>query len=201
MKPTDILMDEHRVIEPVLDCLEAILDRCAGDNRLDTQLAGQVMEFLSDFVERCHHRKEEHCLFPAMEANGFSGECGPVTVMLREHELGHLYLQGMKSAIESVKTDDPESLKKFIQHGRGYLKLIREHILKEDTCLFPAANHHLAETDQQRLLADFEKVEAHEIGHGVHDRFVRIANELANRLHVLKAAADDPPHDPGHHVD
>lgn len=182
MLPTDILMNEHRVIEKVLDCLEVILDRCEAENNLDLQSATQATEFLDGFVEHCHHRKEERCFFPAMEAHGFAGDCSPVTVMFREHELGHVYLQGMRSAIKSGAVGGSESLKWFIQHGRGYLNLIREHIRKEDTCLFPAANHHLAEPDQQRLLADFETVEADEIGHEGHDRFLDLANTLASRL-------------------
>ncbi|HQU44593.1 MAG TPA: hemerythrin domain-containing protein [Pirellulales bacterium] len=193
MKPTEILMNEHRVIEQVLDCLEAILDRCAADDSLDLRSATQVMEFLGGFVERCHHQKEEYCLFPAMEANGFSGECSPVTVMLREHELGRVYVQGMRSAIESMAAGDSGPLK-FLQPGRAYLNLIREHIRKEDTCLFPAANHHLAEADQQRLLAEFDKLEADEIGQGIHDRFLRLANELAHHLHVPVAEVDHQSH-------
>jgi hypothetical protein len=89
-----------------------------------------------------------------------------------------------KSAIHSATRGDSESLKWFVQHGRGYLNLIREHIRKEDTCLFPAANHHLAETEQERLLSEFDKVEADEIGKGVHDHFLRLANELVHGLHV-----------------
>lgn len=185
MKPTDVLMNEHRVIEQVLDCLEVILDRCEAENGLDLQSATQITEFLDSFVEHCHHRKEERCFFPALEANGFSGDCSPVTVMFREHELGHVYLQGMRAAIKSGMVGGSESLKWFIEHGRGYLNLIREHIRKEDMCLFPAANHHLPEADQQRLLADFEQVESDEIGPGGHDRLMKLANELTNRLPAL----------------
>lgn len=67
-----------------------------------------------------------------------------------------------------------EALKWFVQHAQSYLKLLREHIHKEDICLFPAAAHRLTEADQQQLLGVFEKVEADEIGQGIHERFLRI---------------------------
>jgi hypothetical protein len=35
MLPTDILKDEHRVIEQVLTCLERIADDCAAQRILD----------------------------------------------------------------------------------------------------------------------------------------------------------------------
>lgn len=184
MKPTDILMNEHRIIEQVLDCLEKVLDLCVTEKKLDAKSARQAIEFLRTFADRCHHGKEEAQLFPTMEANGFSGGCSPVAVMLREHELGRLYIQGMDAAVEPAAAGDPESLKWFIQHGRSYLKLLREHIRKEDICLFPAANHRLTETDQEQLLAAFEKAEAEEIEQGTREASLRIANELADHFGV-----------------
>ncbi len=187
VKPTDILMSEHRVIEQVLDCLEKILDQCTSENKLDTASAKQAIEFFRGFADHCHHGKEEAKLFPVMEASGFSGGCSPVAVMLREHELGRLYIQGMDAAMEPAAAGDAEAMKWFIQHGQSYLKLLREHIRKEDICLFPAADHRLTERDQEQLLAEFERVEAEEIGHGTHEACLKIANELADRFGVPRA--------------
>ena len=178
MQPTDILMNEHRLIEQVLNCLEKILEQCTTEKKLDTKLAKQAIEFFRSFADRCHHGKEEAHLFPVMQANGFSGGCSPVVVMLREHELGRLYIQGMDAAIEPAAAGDSESLKWFIQHGQSYLKLLREHIRKEDICLFPAANHRLTEKDQEQLLAAFEKVEAEEIDRERTKRASRLPTNL-----------------------
>ena len=136
-------------------------------------------------------------MFPAMQANGFSGGCSPVAVMQREHELGRLYIQGMAATVDAASAGDPEALKWFVQHGQSYVKLLREHIQKEDTCLFPAANHRLAEADQQHLLAAFEKVEAEERGKGTHEKYQALANTLADRFGVPRAKADPQRHDCG----
>lgn len=184
MKPTEILMSEHRVIEQVLNCLEKLLDRCTAENQLDAQSAKPAIEFLHTFVDRCHHGKEEKHLFPMMQARGFAGGCSPVMVMLREHELGRLYVQGMEAAFSPSAAGDSESLKWFVQHGQSYLKLLREHIRKEDTCLFPAANHRLTDADQAELMAAFDKFEAEEIGHAAHEASLQIANTLAARFGV-----------------
>ena len=194
MQPTDILMNEHRVIEQVLNCLEKILEQCTTEKKLDTKSAKQAIEFFRSYADRCHHGKEEAHLFPVMQANGFSGGCSPVVVMLREHELGRLYIQGMDAVIEPAAAGDPESLKWFIQHGQSYLNLLKEHIRKEDICLFPAANHRLAEKDQQQLLAAFEKDEAEEIKQGTHATYLKIANELADRFGVPRATISQPNH-------
>lgn len=195
MQPTDILMNEHRIIEQVLNCLEKILEQCTTDKTLDTKSATQAIEFLRSFADHYHHGKEESRLFPVMEANGFSGGCSPVAVMLREHELARLYIQGMEAAMKPAAAGDPESLKWFIEHGQSYLKLLREHIRKEDICLFPAANHRLTEKDQEQLLAAFEKVEAEDIGRGTHEACLFIANELAERFGVPRATIGQPNHE------
>jgi len=196
MQPTDILMNEHRLIEQVLNCLEKILEQCVSGQKLDVQSAKQAIEFFRTFADRCHHGKEEAQLFPVMQANGFSGGCSPVVVMLREHELDRLYIQGMHAAIEPAAAGDPESLKWFIAHGQSYLKLLREHIRKEDLCLFPAANHRLTAEDQEQLLVAFEKFEAEKIGQGTHEACLCSANDLADRLGVPRATVGQPHHEP-----
>jgi len=188
MQPTDVLMNEHRVIEQVLNCLEKILEQCTAGKGLDTRSAKQAIEFFRGFADRCHHNKEEVRLFPVMEANGFSGGCSPVAVMLREHELGRLYIQGMAAAIDPAAAGDSEAMKWFIQHGQSYVKLLREHIRKEDTCLFPAANHRLTERDQEELMAAFRESEAEEVRQGTHEASLRTANELADRFGVPRVS-------------
>jgi hemerythrin-like domain-containing protein len=188
MQPTDILMNEHRLIEQVLHCLEKILEQCTAGKGLDTKSAKQAIEFFRGFADGCHHNKEEARLFPVLEANGFSGGCSPVAVMLREHELGRLYIQGMAASIDPAAAGDSEAMKWFIQHGQSYLKLLREHIRKEDICLFPAANHRLTERDQEELLAAIQKIETEEMAQGSHETYLRIASELADRLGVPRAS-------------
>ncbi len=57
MRPTEILMQEHRVIEQVLNCLEIIAQRAEADSKLDTDSANQAIDFLRNFADRCHHGK------------------------------------------------------------------------------------------------------------------------------------------------
>lgn len=188
MKATDILMNEHRIIEQVLNCLEKILEQCTVERKLDAKSARQAIEFFRNFADRCHHGKEEAHLFPTMQANGFSGGCSPVAVMLREHELARLHIQDMDAAVDAAAGGNPQALEQFIQHGQAYLNLLREHIQKEDTCLFPAANHRLTERDQEQLLAAFEQFEAEQMKPDMHQAFLIIADELADRFAVPRAA-------------
>lgn len=190
MKPTEILSGEHRVIEQVLDCLEKMARNCVAQRRLDKTAAEQAVDFFRNFADRCHHGKEETHLFPAMEAKGFSRQDGPTGVMFYEHEQGRTHVRGMADAIEGAADGQSEAVARFIGHAQGYVGLLREHIEKEDHCLFAMANQTLTEDDQQRLLAAFENVEHEHMGLGTHEKFLSLADELADRFGVARAVAD-----------
>ena len=186
MQPTEILMQEHRVIEQVLACLEKMVDRCDAGEALDTNSAEQAIDFFRTFADRCHHGKEEDLLFPMMESKGFSREQGPTGVMLHEHEQGRQFVQAMVDATHSADAEAART--SFSQAARGFIALLREHIHKEDHCLFPMANQALSGPDQQQLIASFEKVEHEDLGPETHQRYVHLANELAAKFGVTPAA-------------
>jgi hemerythrin-like domain-containing protein len=187
MQPTEILMNEHRVIEQVLNCLEAIAQRAISEDKLDRVAVRKALDFLQNFADRCHHGKEEQHLFPTVEARGMSREHGPTGVMLSEHDQGRQHIQAMAAAIEEVAAGWPEALQRFVDHAQSYVRLLREHIMKEDLCLFPMANRVLTEDDQHALMSAFEKVEHEDMGLGVHEDYLDLANELADHLDVPRA--------------
>jgi hemerythrin-like domain-containing protein len=194
MKATDILMDEHRVIEQVLTCLEKLADRCEATEVIDRASALKALAFFRNFADRCHHGKEEGHLFPLLEARGFVRQSGPTGVMLHEHEEGRSLLAAMASAVEQ---DAP---REFARQARAYVGLLREHIHKEDQCLFPMAAAVLSGADAEALAQRFEHVEDSEMGEGTHEHYLQLANDLADRLAVNRArVAAVCGHTCGHH--
>src|SRR5262245_63752201 len=115
MRATDILMDEHRVIEQVLNCLEKLADHCETGEKLDGASALEALEFFRNFADRCHHGKEEGHLFPLLEARGLSRNRGPTGAMLNEHEEGRLLTAAMA---RDVNRDQPSD---FAWHVRAYI--------------------------------------------------------------------------------
>jgi hemerythrin-like domain-containing protein len=186
MRPTEILMHEHRVIEQVLDCLERMADRCESEGRLDGDSAREALDFFRNFADRCHHGKEEQRLFPAMEQRGFPADNGPVAVMRLEHEQGRQWIRGMDEAIAGAAVGEEQAVRQWLHHAHGYRNMLREHIQKEDHCLFPMADGALTSEDQRALAEAFDHVEHDEIGTGVHERYVALADTLAERLGVSK---------------
>ena len=184
MRPTEILMQEHRVIEQVLDCLELIAQRGENEKNLDLESANQAIDFFQNFADRCHHGKEEECLFPMLEQKGFSPEEGPTGVMRQEHEAGRRYICGMEEAIAAISGGDSQAIAAFASNARAFVQLLRDHIQKEDHCLFSMADQALSEQEQQQVMDSFANVEQNDLGSGTHQKYLDIAAELAKRFGV-----------------
>ena len=178
-KATALLSDEHRVIERVLGALEKLTRKPA---REALESWKQALDFIRHFADQCHHFKEEKVLFPALEEHGIPRDGGPVGTMLMEHEEGRSYVRAMfaaLAAIAEIDAKDQSAETTLFENARGYVRLLREHIQKEDDILFRMADEVIPADEQRKLLMNFEAHEAEEIGAGVHEKYLRIADELA----------------------
>ena len=188
-RATEILMSEHEVILDVLDCLEHVADTAERRGALDARSAGDALDFLAAFADRCHHGKEEGALFPALHRKGLPREVGPVAVMLAEHDQGRAGIVGMRAAL----AEGDAGLAAFVAHARAYVRLLRDHIAKENGVLFPMADGMLSSADQRELLHAFDTVEHDDLGPGAHEKYLALAKELGERLEVRRPASRGEP--------
>jgi len=177
--PTQILSDEHRVIERVLNALETLTGRPVLESLGDWKKA---LEFVRNFADACHHFKEEQVLFPAMEEHGIPNQGGPIGMMLIEHEEGRGYVKAMAVAIAAVEGKDKTASASLVENARAYIRLLREHIQKEDEILYPMAEGAIPAAEQSAMLAWFAEHEAKDMGAGTHERYLKIAEELTSAL-------------------
>ena len=180
-KPTDILSDEHRVIERVLDALQRLTALPVNQSLAQWRKA---MEFLRGFADQCHHFKEEKVLFPAMEEHGIPGDGGPIGMMLQEHEEGRAHVKAMVAALEQLSTGSGAANEALLTPARAYVTLLREHIQKEDDILFRMADEVIPENEQREMLKQFETHEAEEMGAGAHEKYLAMARDLGDQIQL-----------------
>src|SRR5262245_29419487 len=145
-KATALLSDEHRVIERVLAVLQKLTTRPL-ENSLDCWR--KALDFFSHFADQCHHFKEEQVLFPAMEERGIPRDGGPIGMMLMEHEEGRGLVRLMLAAIALMETKNEVAKEILIDTAKAYVRLLKEHIQKEDEILFKIADD-VIPADQQK---------------------------------------------------
>lgn len=181
MKPTEILINEHRVIERVLDRIETMSEEAAVRRTLDKALFADVASFLRDYADRCHHGKEEHLLFPLLEKRGVSRKGGPLGGMRFDHIQARSLVGALKQAAASTNPGNGQGYFRFVSSARDYIRLLRNHIDEGDNILFPLADEILSEVDQEYLLEAFEKVENGLFGPEFHRKYTAMADSLSGK--------------------
>jgi len=180
MKATDQLRDEHKGILLMLAILDRVSAKLATEGSLDKGHLEGMLEFFSVFVDKCHHGKEEDLLFPAYEAAGIPNKNGPIGVMLAEHAEGRGYVKNMTEAFNGFKKNENFSGKRIVEHARKYSALLKQHIEKEETVLYPMGDARLTEAKNKELLAGFDTIEKERIGSGKHEQFHAMIDKLKN---------------------
>ncbi|GAB4370887.1 MAG: hemerythrin domain-containing protein [Calditrichia bacterium] len=175
---SDILEEEHRLIERMLEVLVKAIQKLEEGEAIPAELFLKAVDFIRHFADQCHHAKEENVLFKLMEERGIPREGGPVGVMLTEHVFGRNYNKGLEEAAHRYQKGEVEAKSDIIKYAQNYVELLSQHIHKEDNILYPMGNRVFSEEDQNFLLEEFERVEKEEIGAGVHEKYKRMVEEL-----------------------
>jgi hemerythrin-like domain-containing protein len=138
----------------------------------------KALDFFSHFADQCHPFKEERVLFPAMEERGIPRDGGPIGMMLMEHEEERGLVRLMLAAIALMETKNEVAKEILIDKAKAYVRLLKEHIQKEDEILFKIADDVIPADEQKALLRSFEEHEAKEIGEEVHEKYLKLVEEL-----------------------
>lgn len=168
------LMNEHEGILFGLRILEQMANIVQEPKKIEIGDISEMLNFLRLFADKCHHGKEEGLMFPAMEKAGIPNEKGPIGQMLLEHNEGRKYIAEMGASIDNgiLKAS------RFIQAAINYISLMRAHINKENTVLFPLGNKMIPLDEQKQLLNQFETFEEEVMGKGTHEKLHEILHKF-----------------------
>ncbi|MBN1303471.1 MAG: hemerythrin domain-containing protein [Anaerolineales bacterium] len=178
MKATEILMAEHRTIERMLDVLDTAAQRISSGGAVPPDLFLKAVDFIKNYADGCHHNKEEDVLFVALIEHGMSREQGPVAVMLAEHVEGRRLTGAMREAAEQMQAGDQSAASRVTENALGYVKLLRQHIQKEDQILFPMSDRTIPVEQHQAVNADFDEMAKGEAENGLHERYLGLVSDL-----------------------
>ena len=185
MQATDILMQEHRVIERVLDALETAAVALERARPVRPAFFLEAADFIAGFADGCHHRKEEGVLFGAMIDSGAPRNGGAIDMMLEEHEQGRALTRAMRDGARRLGEGDLDAARVVVSNARRYVALLRDHIAKEDEMLFPMADEIITPQQLAAVLHGYQQIEQQDAGDGAHERFLALAASLETEAHTL----------------
>ncbi len=179
--PTAVLKAEHQVILRTIDVLERLVGRFESGGAFEHESFAECVAFFRYFADACHHAKEEDLLFPALESRGIPRDGGPIGVMLSEHQQARQLTREMGEALETIEQGDRNGQSRFVEAARRYMKLLTDHIYKEDNVLFMMGDRVMTDDDQKTLCAKFCEVGCRSFGGKKRDELERMVSDLESR--------------------
>jgi hemerythrin-like domain-containing protein len=175
-KAIEDLQNEHQAIISGLQILDTFSRRI--DRGLDVQRRDihDIIGFLKEFADTCHHGKEEGILFPALINAGMEEKGGPIEAMLLEHAKGRELIKEMDIAVSGK-----EDHERFTRAAREYSDLLQAHIAKENGVLFPSAENTLTAPQLDQIYEAFEQHERKVIGIGRHEELHAMLKKLKQK--------------------
>ncbi|ACU89300.1 hemerythrin domain-containing protein [Desulfomicrobium baculatum] len=176
MHATKELILEHQDIELMLEILKTVSTRLLDGGAVPPEHLEGILEFLTVFVDKCHHGKEEKYLFRAMEAAGVDHITGHIGVLIYEHEQGRIHIARIKNGLAG--TLGVPDMTEVRAAAADYVELMVQHITTENTDVFPMADKILDAGSVGKLCENFKKHEREWIGEGKHEEFHTLLETL-----------------------
>ena len=171
-----LLVDDHEMIERVMDVLKKELMKMP-DKPHDSFVIRRAVDFLLEFGDRIHNKKEETVLFPLMVKHGIP-EDGPIRVMLMEHESERNLLTKMMTDISGLENATAKEKEMFKEKGIEYLEIRANHIWKENDILFNMGRQVFQEKENQYLMEEFDRISTSAYGESAYQKFTQMLEEV-----------------------
>lgn len=183
MNTIEVMNNEHKNVLRMLKVVRACCYKVLNEKEINYDDFYKIVEFIVEYADKHHHRKEEIMLFNRMVEN-----LGPIAQklvqngMLVEHDLGRLHITQLKEALEDVKKGDEERVLDVIANAISYTHLLQRHIDKEDNVVYKYAQREL---DKNILdLIDKECKEFEEKNEDVKIKYLSLLEELERKYNV-----------------
>ena len=161
---TSSLRSDHNLIERVLSSMTATVSLLKDGKVVPESILLQTIDFTKNFVDVCHHGKEEETLFPALAQTGMPTKMGPIARMLLEHQITKEIASKIEESSKIYFTNgDSEELVRNIEQ---YIQHVTDHLHKENNRLFMMADARLQSYSDQidKSLTETEKNKLNELG-------------------------------------
>jgi hemerythrin-like domain-containing protein len=179
--PIDLLEQEHHVIGKMAAGMEALASRLESGNTLDPSLLTELVEFLRVYGRRCHQKKEEDLLFPALVRRGVPSIGKPLGNLTFEHLREWAAVGALAGAVRAYTAGEQNAPARLTVMLRDLAAFYINHAWNETNLLFPYAAKVLTPSDQAELLVQFEALDC-DIGKDTVERLARFGEGLAEEV-------------------
>ena len=157
---TQVMTDEHQLILRMITLVEQNTALMETRQFRNWQFYLDAVDFIRNYADRFHHAKEEDVLFIALVKNGMPEKQSPIEAMQMEHDQGRAFVRAMEEAAQRALNGETGQVPLIAENAKAYAALLRGHIDKEDTILYPLAERVLPEEVRPAMLQAYGNAEA-----------------------------------------
>ena len=137
MELIGLLMIEHRLIEQIIQALEAELYHISHDNITHPIFIYNAVDFFRTYADSFHHGKEEDILFSQLSMKPLNSELSRMLAeLVEEHRYARRTVAKLVSSTEKWSNGDDDALPTLAESLKNLCELYPRHILKEDKKFF-----------------------------------------------------------------
>ncbi|MBK8120840.1 MAG: ATP-binding cassette domain-containing protein [Sulfuritalea sp.] len=176
-----IISNEHRSMWQLTVVLDELRKQLGNPRQKpDSDLFNLILDYIEQYVERVHEPKEEAFLYKAvMERTSEGNEM--IAEFQREHASTPEVVARLRSQLKSLVRDYPAGVAEFQAALEEYISMMRRHILREESDLFPLARKILTDRDWDGINTAFADSEDPLFGERVRAEFRSLMSRIVNQ--------------------
>ncbi len=180
-KATEVLEREHQVIQRAVAVMARIVEQLELKHSIDADILRELIRFMREFGDHCHHGKEESYLFPLLENKGVPSTGCPLAALKGEHVKGRQLTDDLAAAATGYIANQESGRVHLIEVLQGLITLYPAHIWKEEYLLFPMTGKVLSVNDDELLMQQFTVAESG-LGFNAHGTYEALVDDLMRRV-------------------
>lgn len=190
MRAISIIKSEHKNLGAILYSLDKLIEEIDSGKQPDFSIFHGLFTYLDRFLDRYHHPKENHHLFPklllrAPETESLVRELG------QQHIEGEILFVGMLKALSAYEFSGAQEFPHFRDSVTSYSEFERKHAQKEEDEVLTRAREVLEPSDWDEIDAAFDANEDPLFGDKWNNEFSDLLDRLINRLPAPLGLGDD----------
>jgi hemerythrin-like domain-containing protein len=181
--PTDLLMNEHRTIERMINPIKKEIAKISNANKVNTELIDITVDFIRTYADHCHHGKEEGILFRELSKKNMSEKHAAIMKeLIQEHVYARTTTRNLEKATITYINGNSDAINDVCKFLNDLAQLYPKHIEKEDKTFFPSSMEYFTPQEQDAMLKEFTDFDRKLI----HKKYQEVAEEME------KLAANPP---------
>lgn len=190
MRAISIIKSEHKNLGAVLYSLDKLIEEIDSGKQPDFSIFHGLFTYIDRFLDRYHHPKENHYLFPKLLARAPETE-KLIRELGQQHTEGEILFVEMLKALSAYEFSGDAEFPHFRETVNRYTEFERNHAQKEEEEVLPRAREVLEAADWEEIDAAFDENEDPIFGSKWNNEFSDLLNKLISRLPAPLGLGDD----------